>query len=119
MNTTKKINIANNYTSNPGPRFKKLGEFSGEDFRNKSLQKYFLDDKISKIEIFLDGLRGYPSSFFEEAFGGLIRKIYFTEKQNKAELIKKALNKFEFISNNSVRIDEMKYYIKNSLDKID
>ncbi|MFT5615613.1 MAG: hypothetical protein ACI8Q6_002902 [Granulosicoccus sp.] len=28
----------------------------------------------------LDGVRGYPSSFTEEAFGGLVREIFSKEK---------------------------------------
>lgn len=71
------INIANEYTKTPGGRFKSEGEFSGEDFRDGILlPKYLEAVKHNQILcINLDGGYGYGSSFLEEAFGGLVRKL--------------------------------------------
>lgn len=65
------------YTLTPGGRFIKDGPFSGEDFKNKHLIPMFLealkDEKLLYID--LDGTYGYPSSFLEESFGGLVREF--------------------------------------------
>lgn len=64
----------------PGPRFKRLGPQSGEEFKlflHKIITDFYGDDfsknKNVSIVIDLDGTRGYGSSFLEEGFGGLIR----------------------------------------------
>ncbi|MBH2774097.1 STAS-like domain-containing protein [Serratia marcescens] len=64
----------------PGPRFKRLGPQSGEEFKlflHKIIIDFYGDDftnnKNVSIVIDLDGTRGYGSSFLEEGFGGLIR----------------------------------------------
>ncbi|AXF61935.1 MULTISPECIES: STAS-like domain-containing protein [Enterobacteriaceae] len=65
----------------PGPRFKRLGPQSGEEFKSYMLKilkdTYGLDYKKNNnitIMIDLDGTPGYGSSFLEEGFGGLIRE---------------------------------------------
>ncbi len=69
--------IAKQYTEIPGPRFKTEGVFSGEDFRETVLMNLVKKAKNEndKIELDLDGGYGYPTSFLEEAFGGLIRAL--------------------------------------------
>ena len=71
------INIANGYTKTPGGRFKSEGDFSGEDFRDSILIPKYLEavKQNQLLCINLDGGYGYGSSFLEEAFGGLVRKI--------------------------------------------
>ncbi|APG52639.1 STAS-like domain-containing protein [Proteus mirabilis] len=56
----------------PGPRYKYLGEFSGEEFRDDILIPAIKNNN-GDIEINLDGVLGYGSSFLEETFGGLVR----------------------------------------------
>ncbi|HDR1137458.1 TPA: STAS-like domain-containing protein [Pasteurella multocida] len=56
----------------PGPRYIRLGEYSGEWFREDILIPSIRTD--SDIIIDLDGVAGYGSSFLEEAFGGAIRR---------------------------------------------
>ncbi len=68
------IKIATNFSDTPGARFRSDGPFSGEEFREKILRPLFEDESDHrKIYIDLDGAEGYPSSFLEEAFGGLAR----------------------------------------------
>lgn len=62
----------------PGPRFKKLGPHSGEEFRDNVL-KIALESDI-EVQVDLDGVFGYGSSFLEEAFGGLVRLGVSNEK---------------------------------------
>lgn len=71
------INIAKDYTILPGGRFAKEGPNSGEDFRQKILEPKFLEakEKGEELTVILDGGYGYATSFIEEAFGGLARKI--------------------------------------------
>ncbi|HCR4037705.1 TPA: STAS-like domain-containing protein [Morganella morganii] len=56
----------------PGPRYKHLGEFSGEEFRDDILVPELIANN-GDIEVNLDGVFGYGSSFLEETFGGLSR----------------------------------------------
>lgn len=76
---SKTIKVANKFPY-PGPRFKKLGPQSGEDFKQHlytTLIEFYGEDfkknKNIPIVIDLDGTRGYGSSFLEEGFGGLLR----------------------------------------------
>lgn len=70
----KTIKIATDFSDTPGARFHSDGPFSGEEFREKMLMPLFEDESDNdKILIDLDGAEGYPSSFLEEAFGGLAR----------------------------------------------
>ena len=68
--------ISRQYTDTPGPRFCSQGDFSGEDFRETVLVPLLerAEKENEIIEINLDGAFGYPSSFLEESFGGLVRR---------------------------------------------
>jgi len=68
-----RINVAEQFTKLPGARYKNLGPSSGEEFRER-----FLVDPLRKgytVVVCLDGVRGYGSSFLEEAFGGVVREL--------------------------------------------
>lgn len=102
-----KIIICKDFTDAPGPRFKYQGQYSGEAFREDILIPKFKEalEKNEKLIIDFDGTFGYPTSFLEEAFGGL------KEKYDK-ELILKTL---VFISNDEIGlIDEVKGYIESN-----
>ena len=68
---TTKFYIARDFSRYPGGRFEQDGPFSGETFRSSVLVPAM--NAGETIEIYLDGVRGYGSSFLEEAFGGLVR----------------------------------------------
>lgn len=70
------IRIATDFTETPGARYRIEGDFSGEEFRESILEPKFLEakSKVEQLTIDLDGGYGYPTSFLEEAFGGLARK---------------------------------------------
>ena len=70
------IRIATDFTETPGARYRNEGDFSGEEFRESILEPKFLEakNKGEQLTIDLDGGYGYPTSFLEEAFGGLARK---------------------------------------------
>jgi hypothetical protein len=99
------ISIARDYTTSPGARYKKDGPFSGEDFREKILEKYFRDGSSGKIIIDLDDVEGYSTAFLEEAFGGLVRLFGKDVVENR----------LEFISNDEpLLVNEIKNYLKNA-----
>lgn len=75
------IIISKDFSETPGARYKCEGDFSGEEFREKILlPKFKLSiENDEKLLIDFDGGYGYPTSFLEEAFGGLAR-IYGNQK---------------------------------------
>ena len=66
-----KIKVVEDFSPSPGGRFRRDGPFSGEQFREDVLRPALITGE--EVTIDLDGAFGYPSSFLEEAFGGLIR----------------------------------------------
>lgn len=70
--TEKIIEIAKDFSQYPGGRFSRDGPNSGESFRDRYLEPALRTH--DRVIIILDGTAGYPSSFLEEAFGGLVRQ---------------------------------------------
>ena len=62
------------FTEYPGPRYQRQGNYSGEEFYVEKLNSAFLQayNENKKLEVYLDGTAGYPSSFLDESFGELI-----------------------------------------------
>ncbi len=104
----KPINIARDYSDVPGPRYVHEGPHSGEDFRESILLPQFKAARQAdeQLTIELDGARyGYPTSFLEEAFGGLARSVG----------IDVALAGLTFISVKSpLLVDEIEGYIRDA-----
>lgn len=102
------VNIAKDFTRYPSGRYKKNGTTSGEAFREK-----FLEEPLSKGEKVLvefDGTIGYGSSFLEEAFGGLVRKLKIPQSTVSENLALKS-------SDLSI-IAEVKQYITDAYQKL-
>ena len=72
------ISIATDFSRTPGARHASEGKFPGDEFRDKILYPKYCEavEKHEKLKIKLDGCYGYATSFLEEAFGGLVRKIH-------------------------------------------
>lgn len=68
----KTISIAKDFSVYPGGRTPEDGPYSGKEFREKLLLPIFNSNE--KVAVEFDGVRGYGSSFLEEAFGGLVRR---------------------------------------------
>lgn len=66
------ISIAKDFSATPGGRFNRDGPYSGEAFRTRFLEPHL--DAGEEIVVELDQVAGLPSSFLEEAFGGLFRR---------------------------------------------
>lgn len=101
-----RIIIASDFSDTPGGRYRKDGEFSGEEFRDELLRPAFESlGTNAKLTIDLDGAYGYPVSFLEEAFGGLARQF-------GSDLV---LKKLEFISNEEPSlIDQIRGHIRDA-----
>ena len=98
------IKISSEFSETPGARYRNEGKCSGEEFREDLLKKKYIEarNKGEKLTIDFDGGYGYPTSFLEEAFGGLAR-IYGSVE---------VLNILDFISlDEPALIDEVKEYI--------
>lgn len=93
------------YTVTPGMRYESEGKYSGEEYRETILIPKFTEcmNKKDKLIVNLDGLYGYPSSFLEEAFGGLSRKF--------GKKLVKSIISIECYDDES-QIDRIKRYIE-------
>ncbi len=78
MNNGDIINVAEDFSRYPAGRYVSDGPYSGEQFRRLFLMPTLAQQR--EITIVLDGVRGYGSSFLEEAFGGLVREGYSSEE---------------------------------------
>ena len=67
-----KYNFIENFTKYPGPRFIKLGKYSGEKFREEVLRPIF--EKDEQIDIDGTGVLGFGPSFLDEAFSPLAKE---------------------------------------------
>jgi hypothetical protein len=78
------INVAEQFSRYPGGRFRAMGPFSGEEFRDDMLipaLRAAMASSSGPVVVVLDGAVGYPASFLEEAFGGLVRKKAFSPSE--------------------------------------
>lgn len=71
------INIATEFSDKLGGRWIKVGPFSGELFYNTILKKRYEDasKENENLHIYLDGTKGYGSSFLDQSFGELARQF--------------------------------------------
>lgn len=77
MTEPHKIRLAADFTSVPFGRYRSDGPHSGEVFRDDVLIPALRAHDSVLIDI--DGVEGLPSSFWEEALGGLIRRGWDVE----------------------------------------
>ena len=68
----KVIDVARDFTSTPGGRYRKEGEWSGEKFRTELLEPALEDD--GEVIVDMDGPEGFLTSFLDEVFGELVRR---------------------------------------------
>lgn len=75
----KKVIKIVDFSRYPSGRVRADGPSSGEKFREEYLLPALKD--FDRVIIEIDGINGYPSSFTEEAFGGLVRDGQFSKSQ--------------------------------------
>jgi hypothetical protein len=98
------INVSTDFTRFPSGRFKKNGSTSGEAFREQFLEKPISEGQ--KVVVVLDGTVGYGSSFLEEAFGGLVRKLKVSADR--------VLSLMDFQASDTSLVDEIKQYVRDA-----
>ena len=102
------IRISHTFSRLPGPRSKDEGPHSGQLFRESILKPAFAEARAAgtKVVVDLDGVTfGYPTSFLEEAFGGLARELGIVE----------VLERLEFISHDEPGLpEEIRTYIREA-----
>lgn len=76
--TEKTIRIADDFSRCGGARFRSLGKFSGEEFRDDHLIPALL--KYKKVTLDFDGSYGYPPSWLSEVFYSLARRLPFIDR---------------------------------------
>ena len=75
-----RIDIAKDFSDTPIGRYHpEDGPVTGERFREELLYPALKRD--GQVTVAIDGTEGYGSSFLDEAFGGLVRKGYYSAKQ--------------------------------------
>ena len=102
-----RIDIAKEFSMTPGGRKITEGDYSGELFRKKYLIPRYKKamDIGEKLEIYFDGAYGYPPSFLDESFGGLVRELR----------IKGCLNNIVIISNDDLTIErKIRKYVEDA-----
>ena len=77
----KSINIGKDFSDTPWGRYPDDGPVSGERFREEILKPSLKE--YHEITVCIDDAEGYGSSFLDEAFGGLVRKGYYTAEELK------------------------------------
>ena len=65
----REIHLVEEFTDSPGGRFRKQGDYSGQQFREEMLIPALDDEQTDLVVVNLDGALGLPSSFLDEAFG--------------------------------------------------
>jgi hypothetical protein len=73
------LNVAREFSVTPGGRYRRISQFSGEEFRETLLEPALRGNEAVEVE--LDGVLGYGSSFLEEVFGGIVRVMHWTSRQ--------------------------------------
>lgn len=107
------INVVKEYTDKPGARYESQGPNSGEKFRDTILYPKFLEalEKNETLTVNLDGGYGYGSSFLEESFGGLVRRL----KKEEKECYAKVLEIIIISNDNKTWLEKIKTYIEEAI----
>jgi hypothetical protein len=87
------INVAKEFSRTPGGRYYTDGEASGQEFRERILMPALR--QYDSLIIELDGTRGYPSSFLDEAFVGAVRELGMSAADFMSRVKFKATGEFK------------------------
>jgi len=89
-----------------GPRYKELGDASGEEFRDEFLLPW-LNSLIGNDPAIIDfaGTRVFSPSFLEESFGGAVR----ADNKNREKL-----NSVSFLNIDQIWLEKLLKYIKEA-----
>src|SRR3954452_21770902 len=82
------IRIARDFSTKPAGRFREDGPNTGEAFREDFLVPAL--DGNDVVVVVLDGTKGYPAPFREEAFGRLLRSVRWSTQELEGGLLVRA-----------------------------
>ena len=102
MTTT--LHIAQQFSKFPGGRYRRISEFSGEEFRERLLEPAVKAG--DKVTVDLDGVAGYGSSFLEEVFGGIVRAMRWISREQVNNHIAIATSRESWLLEANQYIDE-------------
>jgi STAS-like domain of unknown function (DUF4325) len=83
MQNIQTIDVGRDFATCPGGRYRRNGPHSAQEFREKFLIPALAANEV--VEVALDTAEGYPASFLEESFGGLVR-AGFSEQDLRTKL---------------------------------
>ncbi len=85
----KSARISEIFTRYTGLRHCSISDNSGEEFYHKILNNLFYESLLEgkKLEIILDGNRGYSPSFIDESFGNLVYDFTLEKVKNNLEIV--------------------------------
>jgi hypothetical protein len=68
-----RLSVARDFSDTPGPRYRKEGPHSGQEFYEEVLLPKFKEARQRGVKLLvdLDDTAGYATSFLEESFGNL------------------------------------------------
>ncbi len=101
------INVARDFSRYPAGRYVEDGPYSGAAFRDGILIPALKTGELIAVE--LDGVRGYGSSFLEEAFGGLVRNGFSPDKIRQLITLK---------SSDQSLVEEIEEYIEHGNESL-
>lgn len=105
----RKYDFAKEFSKNPGLRFKKLSEYSGQEFRENVLEDFFKKDEPILFNV--DGVESaIGASFLSESFGNMAVK-YGIDKFNK--IVKMDISSYK----GSITNGEMQKRVQEALDR--
>lgn len=101
------------FTRYPGPRYRRDGPYSAEQFREEHLEPRLREaiENGETLAVVLDGVSGYGSSFLEETFGGLVRRGFGEDALDDHLQIVNLTPRFE---HHKLRAEQ---YIKDAVEK--
>ncbi|MDP2308410.1 MAG: STAS-like domain-containing protein [Pseudomonadota bacterium] len=105
------IRLAREFSSTPGARYRADGDWSGQQFREDILEPAYREAARTsgKVVVDLDECEGFATSFLEEAFGGLARKLGSSDR---------VLNTVAVTSSDEPGlVADVEYYIQHALDE--
>ena len=78
------IDIGRDFAKELGPRYRRDGKHSGQEFREDVLAPAIRAHET--VVVGLDSIGGYSASFLEEAFGGLVREVGYATVSSRLRL---------------------------------
>ena len=98
------IDVSTEFSPYPGGRMREDGKWTGQAFREDILLPAL--KKADRIVLIMNGALGYPTSFLEEAFGGLVRECHISGNE--------LLQRFEFRYRNEYTVEVIKSMIRDA-----